>query len=702
MPSPSPLIPGSETVPHLEVIDVGDHRTVQISGHPVGCYRRDDVGSERLLATQLAETLTLDAVEIAAAFGMHSVTLSRLRGQFRASGSHALMPRKRGPKRPTKLTPRLLDRFRELREEGLSFRAIARRVSRPGREISYGSVALALKSRAAEPVPRELPFEESGLDAPRPSSEGTKSELLPGESRRSRYAGALLLFAGLARLDVWGIFRALGVSAGPWRRWGWAETVAAVVLCFALRFRSIEDSKNALREDLGVLLGHSRSPGLLTLRAKIAALAESVDPLRLSQELFRRYLALEPVWEGLYYVDGHFCPYYGQQPTPKGWDPKRRLAATGHTDAYVHDARGRALFFLSRPLNDSLARAIPALIGEIRRAHGQGPFSLVFDRGGYSGEAFRCLRDQGIGFITYLKGRKARRRYPESRVRPGWFRFEDQRHSYRLYEKRTRVTGVGAIRTILFLGEEGQQIPVLTNLDAACKPARVVHCLRLRWRQENSFKFLTENYAIDQIIQYGAEKEQAERLVPNPRRRALKERIHSLDQQIQALEAQLGRALDENQESQRPTARGFKIAHGTLRRKIAQLRQILARLESRLLRTPGQIDAAKAEKTRSLLREDRRLVVNSLKLVAYNAERMLALRFDKHYGRTQDAFSVFRALLHLPGEVRCLGTDQLEVVLDRPDSAKVATALEALLGEINAEPPRLLGDGPPLSFALRA
>lgn len=702
MASQLSLIPDPGISPRLDVIDVGDHRAIQVGGHAVACYRRDDVTSERVIATQLAETLALDACEIAAAFGMHPVTLSRLRGQFRAAGSQALISRQRGPKGPTKLTPRLLARFQELREEGLSFRAIARRVSHPGREISYGSVALALKGHEPEPTPRELPFEEAELEEPRSSSEATQAELVPGESRRSRYAGALMLFAGLARLEVWEVLRALGVSAGPSRRWGWAETVAAVVLCFALRFRSIEDSKNALRKDLGVLLGHSRSPGLLTLRAKIAALAESVDPLQLSRELFRRYLALEPVWEGLYYVDGHFCPYYGQQPTPKGWDPKRRLAVTGHTDAYVHDARGRVLFFLSRPLNDSLARAIPALVTEIRRAHGERPFALVFDRGGYSGEVFRFLREQGIGFITYLKGRKARRRYPERHFRPGWFLFEDQRHSYRLYEKRTRVTGAGTIRTILFLGDEGQQIPVLTNLNASCKPARVVHCLRLRWRQENSFKFLTENYAIDQIIQYGAEKEQAERLVLNPRRRALKERIRSVDQQVQALEAELGRALDENQESRRPTARGFKIAHGTLRRKIAQQRQLLARLEGRLLHTPAQIDATKVDKTRSLLREDRRLVVNSLKLVAHNAERMLALSFDQHYGRTQDAFSVFRALLHLPGELRCLATDQLQVVLERPDSDKVAAALEALLGEITAQAPRLLGDGPQLSFTLRA
>ena len=36
----------------------------------------------------------------------------------------------------------------------------------------------------------------------------------------------------------------------------------------------------------------------------------------------------------------------------------------------------------------------------------------------------------------------------------------------------------------------------------------------------------------------------------------------------------------------------------------------------------------------------------------------------------------------------------------RPDSNKVATALEALMHELNQEKARLLGDGPILSFAL--
>ena len=115
-------------------------------------------------------------------------------------------------------------------------------------------------------------------------------------------------------------------------------------------------------------------------------------------------------------------------------------------------------------------------MAEIRQVHGPGPFTLVFDRGGFSADAFRFLNAEHVGFLTYLKGRRPKRRVPRSRFRRSWFAFEGTRQAYHIYEKTTRVGRAGAIRTILFLGHEDQQVPVLTNLDAAVRPAKV--CLQ--------------------------------------------------------------------------------------------------------------------------------------------------------------------------------------------------------------------------------
>lgn len=601
--------------PRLEVIDADDYRTVFLNGHLSARYLCDDKAIERVLITQLADVLPLSGVQIAAAFQIHPVSLSRFRAAVRSGGVAALLPLKPGSKGPTKMTPQVEARCRALRAEGLSYRAIAEEVSQSGLRISYVTVGELFRNVPAAPRQEALPLEQHPLPQPEaplplqqapvqaeplppvtpmadPDGSATESEAESnGGSQPTRYAGAMMLYSSLQRLGIWDVLAGLGANAGSSRLFGWERTVASIVFCFALRFRSVEDWKNGLRRDLGVLIGESRVPSVLTMRTKVKALAESVDPVSFSRDMFQRYLALEPVWEGLYYVDGHFCPYHGSHPTPKGWDAKRRLASKGHTDVYLHDAKGRALFFFSQPLNDSLARAIPGTVAEIRRAHGDQPFTLVFDRGGYSGEAFRFLQAEGIGFITYLKGRNAHRRYPSKQFQAGWFSFEGKRHAYRLFEKKTRMKTVGSIRTILFMGKDGQQIPVLTNLTAATRPAKIVHCLRLRWRQENSFKFLSENYAIDQIIQYGADPETEDRLIPNPKRKALNEQVRTLNKQIQALEAELGRALNDNNESRHRTTRGLKIAQAGLRRQIAQQRQSLSRLENRLRHTPGKISA---------------------------------------------------------------------------------------------------------------
>ena len=703
----------------VEVVDAGDQRTVFLNGHAAARYSCDDKVAERVLVTQLAEVMPLLDRQIAAAFQIHPVTLSRFRSMARSGGTAALVPSKSGPKGPSKMTPKIEASCRALRQQGLSYRAIAQRVSHRGVRISHVTVAALFQEPSVPPAPETLPLaldpappqtslpsataeaeSPDSQESPRADSDQPRIELATGEFQPSRYAGAMILYAALARLGVWEVLARLGAQAGPSRRFGWAQTVASIVFCFALRFRSVEDWKNGLRRDLGVLMGESSAPSVLTMRTKIKAVAESLDPVAFSRDMLQRYLALEPVWEGLYFVDGHFCPYFGQHPTPKGWDGKRRLAAKGHTDVYLHDAKGRVLFFFSQPLNDSLARALPGAVAEIRRVHGDQPFTLVFDRGGYSGDAFRFLQAAGIGFITYLKGRSARRQYPLKRFVRGWFSFEGQRHSYQLFEKKTRLKVLGAMRTILFLGDDGQQIPVLTNLAATARPAKVVHCLRLRWRQENSFKFLSEHYAIDQIIQYGATPEAQDRLVPNPKRKALKEQVRTLSKQIQSLEAELGRALDGNQEGCRRTTRAFKIAQADLRRRIAQQRQVLSRLENRLRHTPGQISARRVDKQRVLLREDRRMLVNALKLVTANAERMLALCFNRVYECSKDAFSIFRGLLQLPGVVRRVEPDRVEVVLDRPDSDKVATALQKLLTELTTQQSRMFGTGPILAFRL--
>jgi hypothetical protein len=383
------------------------------------------------------------------------------------------------------------------------------------------------------------------------------------------------------------------------------------------------------------------------------------------------------------------------------------VAEPGQTDVYVHDATGRALFFINRPLNDHLSRVLPKILEEIRSVAKDQKILLIFVRGGYSGTLFRELDNQGIGFITYLKGRKAKRRFPSGHFERRWWEVTDpagiqkaRRYVYNIYEKGTRVGGAGVLRTLVVEDKDGQ-VPVLTN-STDLASAKVVHLLKMRWRQENSFKYLSQHYGVEQLIQYGATYSEDERLVENPVRAKLRKKIDELQAEIVFKQAELGQALEFNDEKVRRTARGVKLAHSALRREINGLYERVQRLEHRLAQTPSKVALSEltGKQLRATMKTDRRNLVNAIKIATYNAERLLARCFFRHYADPRDWLTMFRAILHLPGRIACVdGTIRID--LRPPDQPRVRQALAATLEAINQLNGRAFGDGEKLVFALR-
>jgi hypothetical protein len=686
--------------PALDVIRAGDHQVVHVGATPIASYPMADVVSRRHVIVQLAEAGTVKAVDIAAAFQVTPVYISQLRGRYRQDGSSGLQGGRRGPHGPMKVTPLIETRVVELHRKGLSYKSIAAQLQRNGKNISYQTVRRIILKGSPEqeilPVIKEPEREE-------PLS--TSAEASPQGS--TRYAGAMLLHVALEQLGLWSVFESLGARLDRSRMEA-AQLVGIIALGFALRFKSIERFKTAVRRDFGMLLGLSGIPSVRTLRTQVGDLVESADPDVVMRKLLESFIELEPVWEGAYYIDGHFCPYSGMHPLPKGWNARRRLAESGQTDVYIHDASGRALFFINRPLNDHLSKVLPVLIQEIRAVAKDKKILLIFDRGGYSGPLFQKLTDEGIDFITYLKGRKAKRRFPADRFERRWWEAVDpagvkktKRHVYSVYEKGTRVRGAGLLRTLVLQDEDGQ-IPVLTNC-GEMPSAKVVHLLKMRWRQENSFKYLSENYAVEQLIQYGADYHRDERLVDHPRRAMLRQEIEQAQQDIVFKEAELGQALEINDEKLCRTARGLKLAHAKLRREIGKLYARLSRLEARLAKTPAKVplDQIKDKPLRAIQRTDRRNMVNAIKLATYNAERLLARKFFPHYRDLRDWLTIFRSFFHLSGSIT-YEDDKMLVELDAPDRPHIRQALKATIQELNPMESRLLGTGPKLVFSLKS
>src|SRR3981081_4230478 len=90
-----------------------------------------------------------------------------------------------------------------------------------------------------------------------------------------------------------------------------------------------------------------------------------------------------------------------------------------------------------------------------------------------------------------------------------------------------------------------------------------------RWRQENFFKYMREEFLLDALVDYQIEPEDPTRTIPNPKRRALDKEIRAARADLARLEREYGAAAAANAEPRRPTMRGFKIAHGRLGKKAA-------------------------------------------------------------------------------------------------------------------------------------
>ena len=601
-----------------------------------------------------------------------------------------------------KVTPRLEIRVRKLREKGKTYKAIAAEVSGQ-QEISYQTVRRILQKDEVQQSLLKTEVTEEYLAPPSEPVDRAPVVKISKEGE-SQYAGAMLLHVALGEIGLWSVFEKVGALVGQ-TKLGVKQVVGTIALGFALQLRSIEGFKTALRGDFGMLLGLANVPCVQTLRTQVASLAESVEPDVVMHKLFEAFVELEPVWEGAYYVDGHFCGYSGGRPLPKGWNAKRRMVETGQSDVYVHDASGRALFFINRPLNEHLSKVLPKVVEEIRRISKDEKILLIFDRGGYSGASFKSLSSQGIEFITYLKGRKAKRRFPSNRFETRWYEVSDpagikrrKRHVYKIYEKGTRVHGAGLLRTLVVKDEKGQ-VPVITNISET-SPAKIVSLLKMRWRQENSFKYLSDHYGIEQLIQHDADYFKDQRLMDNPKRKNLREKLEGLRKEIVAKEAELGRAL----KSKKQPDGELKTIHRRARRDIKKLKEKETRLDNRLAHTPTKVPASEltGKNYRATMRTERRNLVNAIKIATYNAERLLARRFFKHYKDPRDWLTFFRSILQLPGTIANRSTDEIVVELRPPDEPKVRHALALTLAELNALGGRTFGDGQRLTFALKS
>jgi hypothetical protein len=342
---------------------------------------------------------------------------------------------------------------------------------------------------------------------------------------------------------------------------------------------------------------------------------------------------------------------------------------------------------------------VPALLAEVRRLVGERRVTVVFDRGGWSPKLFATMIAQGFDVLTYRKGRVPA--VPEDQFASHKATFEGQSVHYVLADIGIELAAGLRLRQVTRLGEDGHQTHIVTSRQDL--PAiEVASRMFARWRQENFFKYLREEYALDALVDYAVAPADPAREVPNPLRASLDAELHKAKAELAALHASYGLAAFSNQESLRRTMRGFKTANATLGHQVLTAMRTVAAIEHRRAAVPRRVpiqQLASGEVVK--LATERKHLTDLLKMVAYQAESDLCRLVEPHYHRADDeARTVIQNALATAGDLE-ISEDTLTISLDPLSSPHRTRALAAICRDLSATRTRFPGSNLHLRFQVK-
>jgi hypothetical protein len=388
------------------------------------------------------------------------------------------------------------------------------------------------------------------------------------------------------------------------------------------------------------------------------------------------------------YVDGHVRAYHGKRELPKTHVARMRIAMPATTDYWINDAAGEPLFVVTAEANAGLVKMLPTLCTDIRALVGDRRVTIVFDRGGWSPRLFQKLVTDGFDILTYRKGRTRKRLRWEFREHRA--ALDGRQVGYQLADHGIRLLGGKLeLREVVRLSDDGcHQTQVVTSRRDL--PAiEVAYRMFERWRQENFFKYLRDEYALDALVDYQLEPADPHRDVPNPARAVLDAKLRAARAQIISLSARYGIEAIANREDRRRTMRGFKIATASLARPVREALRRYTALEARRAKVPLRVpvsDVVDGDVVK--LSVERKHLTDVIKMVAYQAETDLVRRIAPHYHRADDeARTLVQSMLANAGDIAVTATE-LRVTFTPLSSPHRTAALAALCAELDALAPR--------------
>jgi hypothetical protein len=445
-------------------------------------------------------------------------------------------------------------------------------------------------------------------------------------------------------------------------------------------------------------LARTSSPDEASIRRRLKQMAEYHPAENLIDYFANLFLTKGFIDTEVFFIDGHFLPYYGLQALAKGYFTVRRLAMKGNEIYAVTDLSGKPLFFITencdidfRPIIEKAAEKIISL--GIKRP------LLVFDRGGYGVYFFSQLIAKA-DFVTWAKYLK--KQELEDLEYISCLKFKDKKYLIAEKKKLIRESISTAqkegrkepaslqVRMVVFKELNNATPTAIYTSDPKNSAGDIAYYMLSRWGEsENFFKEIMSLYNFNYHPGYDLRALEEQPLVDNPEVKTIRNTIKGIKQKIGKLVFE--KQQTENKLKNRKDIRLDKKLD-KLQKEIDEFNQELANFTVKLKEIPEKVPIIDLLHGKPMNRADleKKKIYDVIQILAFHSREYLIQLFRSCYEDKRDVKQVLTKLTKLPGHVKLMGKT-LIVLLDWIEDKKHRDAAVRFCHLINSMSPKLHG-----------
>jgi hypothetical protein len=467
--------------------------------------------------------------------------------------------------------------------------------------------------------------------------------------------------------------------------------LAFLYLC---RINSFEQTKHYSPGELGKLIGYDRIPEVKTLRSLVKEITDQRQAGQWLATLSKSWIDEEN--PEIYYIDGHVQVYHGYLANlGKKHVSRQRLCLPGAMEFWVNSWDGSPYFFVTAEVNEKMiemlvSHIVPQLIklhpvsDEHNRRMEECPdeplFTLVFDREAYSPALFAQLWNTfRIAVITYRKNVKDEwdeSLFVDSQVVTSLGETKMKLHEQDFSHERC------SMREIRKLCDKGHQTSIVTTNKILSRES-IASQMFARWAQENFFRYMRQEYALDKIIQYSIDEIDKEITVVNQEYNNITYRITKEKEKLSRRKA----SMYENENENGNKNEKWLKTRLELFEEIQVIEQQIESLVKKRKGIPYKIPLSQMPESirYNRLNKESKTLTNGIKMICYRAETALASLLSTHYKRTnQEIRALIKSIIHTPINMQVdTENELLKITLFPLANRRSNNAVEKICSTIN-------------------